>query len=313
MKSIQLIIIGLALAYAGSQLNAQNQNDSVKITYKNKTVTIKPMGDESYTTVKFKDTLLNKKIVVRVAVDDLDNSIEKHIEDNLDTSSKKIYDMIKPRKFSKDRKKFIETAFLPTLDIGFASTTNENSNSKVYTPKLNKSANINIGLVRQNMNLIGGQFLLSYGLNLNNYYLKYDNIQEIQYLDEQGRLNAFVDTVNVLKKNRQDLRYFSVPVLLEYHTKNNNFNIAAGVELGFNGWSKLVLKGENDGNQFKTKSENDIKISNTQINAVLRIGFDNFAIFGKYGVTDMHIDTAYEEGKSPKQHIFSFGICVLGI
>jgi|GEM_PF-4273135 len=313
MKSIQIILSALALAYAGLSARAQSQTDSVKVIYKSKTVTVRPQGDESYTTIKFKDSALNKKIVVKVAVMDLEESLEQKVEKSLDTSSKKVYNMIKNKNYSKERKHFIETSFFPTLDIGFASTLNESENDFAYTPKMLKSANIGIGIVRQNMNLVKGQLLLSYGFNLNNYYLKYAQKQDIQYLDPQGHLNRYEDTVNTYFKNRLDVRYLSVPVLLEYHTKNNNFNIAAGVEFGFSGRSKSIQKGETNGLGFENKLDRSIGISETQMNAVLRIGIDNVAVFGKYSIGDMYKSSAYAADQNPHQHLFSFGICLFGI
>ena len=90
MKTIQIILCTIALAYAGIYANAQNSSDSVRITYKNKTVVVKPQGDESFTTIKFKDTGLKKKIVVKVAVLDNYEIAEKKIEEQLDTNSKKV-------------------------------------------------------------------------------------------------------------------------------------------------------------------------------------------------------------------------------
>jgi Outer membrane protein beta-barrel domain len=313
MNTFQIILSALALAYAGISAQAQSQTDSVKVIYKSKTVTVKPQGDESFTTIKFKDTTLNKKIVVKVAVMDLEEGIEQKMEKNLDTSSKKVYNMIKNKKYSKERKHFIETSFFPTFDIGFASTLNETENDFAFTPKLVKSANIGIGIVRQNMNLVKGQLLLSYGFNLNNYYLKYAQKQDIQYLDPQGHLNSYEDTVNTYFKNRLDVRYLSVPVLLEYHTKNNNFNIAAGVEFGFSGRSKSILKGETNGLGFENKLDRNIGISETQMNAVVRIGIDNIAVFGKYSLGNMYQSSAYASGQNPNQHLFSFGVCLFGI
>lgn len=313
MNTIQIILLTVSLTYAGIFCQAQNTADSVKVTYKNKTVTLQPQGDESFTTIKFKDTSSKKNIVVKVAVLNADKSIENRIEDKLDSSSKKVYDMIKSKDYDKKRKHFIETSFLPTFDIGFASTINEIENSNTFTPKLIKSANIGIGIVRQNMNLINGQFLLSYALNLNNYYLKYSNKQNVQYIDNQGHIDEYKDTINSFSKNRLDVRFLSVPILLEYHTKNNDFNIAAGVEIGFNGNSRQVLKGSNEGKDFEQKREVELKMNPVQINTVLRIGFDNFAIFGKYSLTELYKNSAYLNDQNTNQHLFSFGVCVFGI
>lgn len=311
MRIIHIILCSIALAYAGIYAHAQNTSDSVRVTYKNKTVVVKPQGDESYTTIRFKDTSLNKKIVVKISVLDNYEIAERKIEDQLDSNSKKVFNMLKADKDEK-RKHFIETDFFSTFDLGLSSTINEN-NVPSLTPKLGKSLNLNIGLIRQNMNLLKGQVLFSYGISLNNYYLKYDDKQILQAKDNQGYLFNVKDTVNNYSKNRLDVRYFTIPMLLEYHSKSNNFNIAAGVEFGFNGRSKNILKGENNGSNFKKTSETDIKINPTQVNAVIRIGIDNIAIYGKYSVSDMYQNSAYISGQNPHQHLYSVGICFFGI
>lgn len=312
MKTIQIIITAIIIALSGMNAIAQTTTDSVKITYKNKTVTVKSEGDENTSIVKFKDTAAGKKVVVKVSFLEDDNSIEKMIEDQLDSSTKKIYDVTK-YKGRKERKHFIQTELLHTFDLGFTSTINESENNFTYTPKLGKSANISIGLINQNMNLYKNQILFSYGINYNGYYLKYKEKQQIQYLDNNGYLNAYKDTVRNFDKNRLDVRYFSVPVLLEYHSKNNNFSIAAGVEFGFNGFTKYKQKGDQNSLEFKQSDERDLKINPTQMNAVLRIGIDDIAVYGKYSITDMYKSSAYDNNNNPHQHLFSFGICLFGI
>jgi hypothetical protein len=311
MKTIHIILCTIALAYAGIYASAQNSSDSVRITYKNKTVVVKPQGDESYTTIKFKDTGLNKKIVVKVAVLDNYEIAEKKIEDQLDTTSKKVYNMLK-NKSSEERKHFIETNYFANFDMGLTSTINE-SEQNTFNPKLGKSVHMNIGLIRQNMNLYKGQLLFSYGLSLNNYFLKYENKQIIQTIDNQGYIIGNRDTLKTYSKNRLNVSYITVPLLIEYHSKSNKFNIAAGVEFGFNGRSKYVLKGENEGENFKSKYEADININPTQLNAVVRLGIDNIALYGKYGISDMYQNSSYANNQNPHQHLYSVGICFFGI
>ncbi len=312
MKTIQLIITALLIAFSGLFAKAQSTSDSVKITYKNKTVAVKPLGDESTTTVKFKDTLNNKKIVVKVSYSDDINLASNPTDNKIDSAGKKVIDILK-YKNDKKRNHFIETSWLPTFDIGFVSTMSDNTAATSYQPKLSKSANINIGLIRQDMNLYNNQILLSYGLNINNYYLKYQNKQQVQYLDQNGYLKVHNDSINNYDKNRLDVRYLTVPVMLEFHGKNNKFNLAAGVEFGFNGRSTAVLKGDRNSLDFKQKNDVDVKVNETQMNAVVRIEIDNVSVFGKYSLTNMYADSAYPQGQNPGQHLFSFGVCLFGI
>jgi len=323
MKIIQILIIGLSLLYANLSGNAQTDKDTVKITYKGKSykidTKIEPEEEERNRTLKFVDTLNKTMVLVTVNTkvyngkdwDQEGKGTDKDTSESARLQKKIVNLMNKPH--PQERKHFIETNYFPTFDLGFTSTMNDVDNSSAMNPKLSKSANINIGIISQNMNLYKGRLLLSYGFNLNNYYLKYGNKQMVQYINNQGLLKSYTDTVNNFDKNRLDVRYLSVPVLLEYHSKNDNFSIAAGVEFGFNGHSKLTLKGDKNSLEFKQKNANDIKINTEQMNAVLRIGLHDFEIYGRYSITDMYKSSAYEQGLNPHQHLFSFGICMFGI
>lgn len=325
MRIIQILITMFSLLYAGLRGNAQTTaaNDTVKVSYKGRTykieTNIEPGEDEKSKTLKFVDTLKKNTVLVTVTSRANDgHSIIIDDDDNADDTGeaarlqKKIVKLMKKSREDK-RKHFIETSFLPTFDIGFASTMNDIENSNAFNPRLGKSVNLNIGLVKQDMNLYRERILFSYGLSLNNYYLKYSNKQMVQYIDNQGHLRAFNDSINNYDKNRLDVRYLSVPVLLEYHSANDNFSIAAGVEFGFNGHSKVVLKGDRQSLEFKQKNSNDIKISPEQLNALLKIGIHNVELFARYSITDMYRPSAYATDQNPHQHLFSFGVCLFGI
>jgi hypothetical protein len=308
MKSIQIFISMLLLAYAGINLSAQSDADTVRITYKGKGVTVKPQGDESSTTIKFKDTIAKKNIVVKVSVKDLE---EEEDDVDLDSAIKKTIKLMTPDK--KKERKFVQTSWLPNFDLGFVSTDNEVESNSAFNPKFTKSANISLGIVKQDLNLYKGRLLFSYGFSINNYYMKYNDRQQIQRLDQQGHLYAYTDTLNTFRKNRLDAHYLTIPVLLEYHSKNNSFNIAAGVEYSFGGRTSLVTKGTFKSLDFERREESEIKINPEQINAVLRIGFDHLAVYGRYTITDMYQSTAYAGNTNPHQHLFSVGICLFGI
>jgi hypothetical protein len=323
MKIIQILITALALLYANFKANAQTEKDTVKISFKGKNykidTKIEPEEEERNRTLKFVDTMKKTMVLVTVSTRAFDNEPWEATDQGVskDTSheaklQKKIVNLVKKTQ-EKERRHFIETALLPTIDLGFASTMNEIENSRAYTPKLGKSANLNIGLIRQNMNIYNERILFSYGVSLNNYYLKYDDKQTVQYINEQGYLKRTNDSVNNYDKNRQDVRYITVPVLLEYHSKNDNFSIGAGVEFGFNGRTKLTLKGDRESLEFKQKNGNNIKINPEQMNAVLRVGIRNFSVYGRYSLTDMYQSSAYEAGQNPHQQLFSVGVCFFGI
>lgn len=312
MQPLHIILGALTLAYSAISIQAQNQDDSIRIIYKNKSVTVKPQGDESTTTVKFKDTAQNKKVLVKITVSDL-NTLPKSDQQELDSNAKKIIDMIKEKKDKHERKHILQTTFFPTLDIGFASAVNEVSGADNLTPKLGKSAHISLGIIRQDINLAKNKLLFSYALNLNGYFLKYADRQQVQYLNNDKKSDTYRDTINTFFKNRLDFRYLSVPVLLEFHNKDRSFNIAAGVEFSLNGSTRYVQKGETEGNDFKTKADRDIGVNPYQMAAMIRIGFEHVSFYGKYHLTDMYKSSAYASGTNPGIQLYSFGICLFGI
>lgn len=312
MKIVYFItILALALAFTTVRAKGQNPSDSLKIIYKGKTIVVKQQGEESSSTVRFIDTATKRKVLVRTYFTK-DDEASAEAED-MDTTATKLINMIKGHQIHKDKRRFIRTSFLPTFDIGFASTINDMETARTFTPKFGKSVNIDLGLIRQDLNLYNGQFLFSYGLNLNRYYLKYGNKQMLQYIDNNGFLASRTDSVNHYDKNRLDIGYLAVPVMLEYHSKKGHFEMAAGVEFGFNATSKLTLKGSNESGSFKQKNETDIKVNPNQMNAVVRIGINNVALYAKYSITNMYKSSAYEQGADPGQHLCSVGLCILGI
>ncbi|MES2618020.1 MAG: outer membrane beta-barrel protein [Bacteroidota bacterium] len=312
MKPINILIATIILAYASINANAQNADDTVKIQYKGKqwkfSTVLDPNEEEMNKTIRLKDSISKKNIVISVSASQANGF--PRLGDSTFNWKKQIIDISKNKDDGKVR--FIETHLLPNLDLGFASSIADVNNATATNPKFIKSVNLNLGLINQSMNLYKGRFLFSYGIGLNNYYLKYQNKQMVQYIDPQGYLASYVDTVNNYDKNRLNVKYYSIPLMLEYHSKNKNFNIAAGVEYSFSGRTSVVTKGDKGSNEFKRKEENDIKINPTQINAVVKVGIDNVALYARYTITDMHED-AFTEATNPHYHLFSVGLCLMGI
>lgn len=316
MKPINILIATIILAYASITVNAQNADDTVKIQYKGKqwkfSTVLDPNEEEMNKTIRLNDSVSKKTILISVSARQGNNN-SRMGHDKGDSSinwKKQIIDLTKDKDDGKRR--FIETHFLPNLDLGFASSIADVNNATATNPVFTKSVNLNLGLVSQDMNLYKGRILFSYGIGLNNYYLKYQNKQMVQYIDAQGYLASYVDTVNNYDKNRLNVKYYSIPLMLEYHSKNKNFNISAGVEYGFSGRTNVVTKGDKASNEFKRQEENNIKINPTQINAVVKVGIDKLAIYARYSITDMHKD-AFTEANDPHYHLFSVGLCLMGI
>jgi hypothetical protein len=320
MKPIQILIVLLSLAYAGVKLNAQTPGDTVKIMYKGKTHKVNPQREpdeeESSTTWKFRDTVKKEMVLIKVTVKDDDEDgkwWDKRNVEGRDTSydwKKKILNL---KDHNKKERKFISTYFLPTFDIGMVSSMHDAGKTDSLSPRLGKSVNLNINYLKWAMNLYKSRTFLSFGISGNMYFLKNANKQQVQYIDGAGHMRTYNDSVNRFKTNRLDISYLSVPVLLEYHSRNEKFNIAAGVEFGFSGQSKFVQKGSREIGDFKQSNRYDVKVNPSQINAIVKVGMENIAIFGRYSITDTYQASAYTDATNPHQHLLSVGICIFGI
>lgn len=316
MKSINIIIGLLTLAYATITAKAQVASDTVKINYKGKNYTIPTSiaeeEEESNKTLRFKDTLKKQTVTIKVKVARTE-PIESIFGDST-TNKQKVISAIKKRNDKTKRKHFIETDFLTDFQMGFVDVMAENDvNAKAnLDPRTFRSANISLNIVSQDMNIYKNRVRISYGIGINNYYLKYKNTQNVYFMDGAGHLNSFNDTVNTYNKNRMDVRYINIPVTLEYHDKKDKFKIAAGVEFGINGRVKMTQKGERSEGDFTNKFEKDLKINPTQINAIVKIGIDNISLYGRYSVTNMYKNDAFAAGQNPSQHLVSVGVCIGG-
>jgi len=300
MNKLNIITAALLLFCTHFVSFASSPTDSLQIKYKTKIIHINP--DDGPTSVIFKDTGKGESIYVTV-----DNEKNAAITDK----TRKVINVLDP--LSTDDWKTIKTSFIRTLDIGFTSVQNNNPQASFVVPRTFKSANINLNIASLTFNLYQKKLLLTAGFNLNNYYLKYSDRQMIQYVNTQGVLTTFNDSVSTYSKNRQDIRYYSFPVLLEYHSEDKDFQIAAGIEYSVDGRTHLKQKGSDENGSFKRKSDNDIAINPNQLNAIFKLGFDDIALFARYSLTPMFKSDMLPANQGKDQNILSFGVCLLGI
>ncbi len=316
MKPIQILIGVLSLAYASINLKAQTPSDTVKVSYKGKSYKVSPNRDpgeqEKSTTWKFRDTIKKQMVLVKVVVKEDDS---KHW-DSEESSTKKDSTYWHYGSFKKNlarEDKLIKTYIVPTLEFGYLTSINENSVDDKLNPSSGKSWFSNVNWIRQTINLSHNKFFLSYGLNQNSNSINYSNKQQVQYIDNNGYLQTKIDTINHYKRNRFVASYIAIPVLLEYHSKNDKFKLAAGVEFGFNGKSVIHQKGNRTEGNFTQTNRYDLKVNPTQINALLKVQVEHIAIYARYSVTEMYKDNAYAPNTNPHHHLFSVGICLFGI
>ena len=317
MKPINLIIGLLSLAYASINAHAQSANDTVKVFYKGKvykTTTKRDAEEEERSkTWKFRDTVKKEMVLIKVLIkdDDGENWDTQATSVGHDSSIKLQWGNFKKKISSDD--KLVKTYFVPTIEFGFVSTIKENNIEDNLDPVFGKSWFSNVNWIRQTVNLSHNKFFLSYGLNQNSYSINYNNKQQVQYIDNNGYLKTNIDTVNHYKRNRLTASYIAIPVLLEYHSKNNKFKIAAGAEFAFNGKTSVYQKGNRKEGDFIQTNKYDLKLNPTQVNALLKVEIEHLGIYARYSVTEMYKSSAYAPDTNPQHHLFSVGICLFGI
>ncbi len=157
----------------------------------------------------------------------------------------------------------------------------------------------NIHIYRNNVNLGTG---LGMSWNHYNFRNSYTLTPNVPYQ------TAIYDSVNHFTRNRLGITYLNVPLFLEFNTNNsdakNSFHIAGGMEFGYNVFSNILKQRyEMDGHKIKTKQKDDFNVNPFSMDAIARIGYGNFTIFGKYSLT-----TLFEKDKGPVVYPFTAGI-----
>lgn len=307
-------LIALIILLVNQLAKGQTATDSIKIIYKNNehNITKAKGSTSSNSTLVFKDSIENKKVIVNVTFAPMNsNTVKTKPENDEDSLIKKVINMI-PGHDSKTRKNAVEFNVLTNFSLGFTMGKQGNSPTpyNAINPNTGKSANISLDLAELNINLIKNQLLFTVGFGFNNYYLKYDNKQINQKLNTNGELALIKDTVNIYRKNRQDLRYYNVPVLLHYKSKSGDFKLSAGVEYNFNGRAKKTQKGSNENGDFKYKFENQIGIKSEQLNALVRLELKRIAFYTRIGLDTLYKESAFAANTNPDQMLYSFGVCL---
>lgn len=317
MKSINIIIALITLAYATISAKAQVNSDTIKVFYKGKKfaipTSIEAEEEESNKTLKFDDTLKKRTVTIKVKVTRKDD-IESIFGDS-SSNKQKIIKAIKERNDKTKRKHLIETDYLTGFLIGTANIITENNiNSKAtLKPMAFKSVNFSAELLRIDMNLYKNQIRLKTGIGINSYMMKFNTPSNVYYIDGAGHLNNYKDTIKNVKKNRYDVSYYTVPIALEYHDKKDKFKISAGVEFGFFNEVHNTRKGKLTDGNFKEKRDNvELKINPSQINSLLKIGYEDLSLYARYSFTNIFKNDAFASGQNPNQKFIAIGFSITG-
>lgn len=120
---------------------------------------------------------------------------------------------------------------------------------------------------------------------------------------------ARIDSTFSYTKNKLRASYVQVPLLLEFNTSNNpdrSFHVSAGVVGSVRIGGRYHRKFEDEGKNQKIKLRGDYNLNTFTADAMVRIGFSNFCVWGSYSLQPL-----FRSGKGPEVYPVSFGISVL--
>jgi hypothetical protein len=228
------------------------------------------------------------------------------IIDNGDSTSMDDFD------FNNEKEKEKEKGFELTglMNIGMNGWLTGN-NQTAFPSQYN-----NMSLNYSKSRLFGFDFMLS-GLDLFNRHLyfspglgvswnNYHFNEKIQISTGADTTMFMSDTITNFTKYKFRTTYLSVPLVIGVRIGNvdkKHFDIHAGVIGSFNAGSIVKQKYTTDGTNNKDKIKDDFNVNPFKLEAIARLTFGSFGIYGKYSFTEQ-----FQPNKTQAVYPFSVGV-----
>ena len=200
------------------------------------------------------------------------------------------------------------------VDIGINGYVNEDFTTDVPDAysfldlKYEKSADININIYEQNINLAKNKLGLVTGIGLrwNNYRFS-DNVVLVP---DTTPIAGYRDYSRDYQKSKLVVNYITVPLLLEYQTnrfsRSNSFHISGGMMLGWRYASHSKMLYFDDGRR-KPKSQDSFQLNPFRYDATVRIGWGIINLYATYSLNKM-----FENDGGPELYPIAVGITLAG-
>ncbi len=200
------------------------------------------------------------------------------------------------------------------VDLGVNGYVNEDFGTEVPDEysfldlKYEKSADVNINIYEQNINLCNNKLGLITGIGLrwNNY--RFSN--NVVLTPDTTPIAGYRDYSRDYQKSKLVVNYVTVPLLLEYQTnrfsRSNSFHISAGMMLGWRYASHTKRLYFDDGRR-KPKSQDSFQINPFRYDATVRIGWGIINLYATYSLNKM-----FESGGGPELYPVAVGITLAG-
>jgi hypothetical protein len=146
------------------------------------------------------------------------------------------------------------------------------------------------------------------GIGVSNIYLKNQTIPLTRYGTDYATIKFEADTL--YKRYKFTVAYLEAPLEFRYYAngdnRNRGFKASIGATVG--ALIKTGTKGVLANGGGKVKEQSRRYNEQWRINAIARVGYGNFSVYGKYQITEV-----FKAGNPQSIRPFSIGVCLSGL
>lgn len=169
-----------------------------------------------------------------------------------------------------------------------------------------KSAHFGLNLFEKDFHIWKNYINLvtGFGFDFNHYAFS----NKVTLDGDTTYLWARVDSSITFKKNKLNVSYIKMPLMLEINFSKNptkNFHMAGGVEVAYRIHSVTKQRFDVDDVHVKTKQRDDFNLEPFRYSAVARVGFNNVTLYANYGLNRL-----FKKDKGPQVYPFTVGMTI---
>lgn len=189
---------------------------------------------------------------------------------------------------------------------GFGSNKMSNSiDDEIGYMNLNENRSVQIAwnFTSVSLPMVNNKLAFSTGVGM-----KWDiynfSTKNLSLYESEGKLQYDFDTTKAYDKSKMRVYNMVMPAVIEWQPGVvNRFFLIAGVEgnLRLGSTTKMV-----DSKGHKYKSHSNLALNQFSYNAFVRVGWDNFGIYGKANLSPL-----FKDGKGPELYPYSVGVSLM--